>query len=190
MHHYTETYERFFLPMKRSARKIAEIGIGEGASLKMFADYFPQAVIYGLDILDASHLNSGRIKTFIADQSDRKQLAAFIHVNGSDFDLILDDGGHAMQQQQVSFAFLFPYVRPGGYYIIEDVHTSLLDGYGAEPAQGNTTLTMIDHFNRTGRIESRYMTDGEKQYLNDSLSYCCLVSRDQGSSMTCIFKKR
>lgn len=190
LHRYTEVYEYFFYPLKSSARKICEIGVLEGASLEMFADYFTQAVIYGIDIKDASHLNSDRIRTFVADQSDRKQLSAFVAANGSDFDLILDDGGHSMPQQQISFACLFKCVRPGGYYIIEDLQTSLLDGYEAEPGEGNTTLTMIHRFVRSGEIESKYMTDEERKYLALNISYCNLVSRSQGTSMTCIFKKK
>ena len=190
LHHYTEVYECFFYPMKASARKFCEIGILEGASLKMFADYFGLADIYGIDIQDSSRFNSGRIKTFVADQANRKQLAAFAAAGGSDFDLILDDGGHSMEQQQVSFGFLFKLVRPGGYYIIEDVHTSLLADYGAEPGGENTSLTMIDRFVRNGKIESKYVTDEERQYLDSNISYCNLMSRDNGKSITCIFKKK
>jgi hypothetical protein len=190
LHHYTEVYEYFFYPIKSTARKICEIGILEGASLKMFAEFFGKAVIYGIDIKDASQLNSERIRTFVADQSDRKQLAAFINANGSEFDLILDDGGHSMPQQQVSFGYLFKDVRPGGYYIIEDVHTSLLSDYGVEPGEANTTLTMIHQYVRSGQIESKYMTEEEKQYLDSNISYCNLMSRDKGTSITCIFGKK
>ncbi len=190
LHHYAEVYECFFSPVKSSARKVCEIGVLEGASLKMFADYFGRAVIYGIDIEDVSRLNSDRIRTFVADQGDREQLAAFVAADGTDFDIILDDGGHSMTQQQVSLAFLFRHVRPGGYYVIEDVQTSMRDGYGVEPGEGNTTLTMIDHYIRSGKIESRYMTDEERQYLEYNIAYCNLLSRNMGNSMTCIFKKR
>lgn len=190
LHRYTEVYECFFYPLKSSARKICEIGILEGASLQMFAEYFTGAVIYGIDIKDASHLNSDRIRTFVADQSDRNQLSAFAAAFGSEFDLILDDGGHSMPQQQISFACLFKNVRPGGYYIIEDVHTSLLKDYEVEPGEGNSTLTMISRFVRSGEIESKYMTEEEKRYLDLNISYCNLMSRNQGTSIACIFKKK
>ena len=190
LHRYTEVYEYFFYPMRSSARKICEIGVMEGASLKMFADYFGRAVIYGIDIENASHLDSDRIRTFVADQADRKQLAAFTDASGSGFDLIVDDGGHSMAQQQISFASLFRHVLPGGYYIIEDVHTSLLGDYGVEPGEGNSTLTMIERFARSGKIESKYMTDEERQNLEYDISYCNLVSRNNGTSIACIFRKR
>ena len=62
-HLYTEVYEYFFYPIKYKAHKICEIGILDGSSLKMFRDYFPKAVIYGIDINNASNLNSDTIKT-------------------------------------------------------------------------------------------------------------------------------
>ena len=124
-HFYTEIYENFFFPLKYKARKILEIGVGEGASLRMFQAYFPNAMIYGIDILDTSHLDSRSIKTFIADQAERTQLLDFIGTHGDNFDIILDDGEHSMQQQQVSFGVFFKYLKPGGIYVIEDAHSSL-----------------------------------------------------------------
>ena len=44
-HNYTETYEYFFRPVKETARNICEIGIEEGASLKMWEGYFRRASI-------------------------------------------------------------------------------------------------------------------------------------------------
>ncbi len=194
-HYYTEVYEYFFLPIKDKARKICEIGIWEGASLKMLRDYFPRACIYGIDINDASSLNSDRIRTFIADQANRTQLKSFIDTYGEDFDIIIDDAGHTMEQQQVSFGCLFKYVKPGGYYIIEEMHTSLYSHlgaeYGAEKNEENTTLFMINNFIKFGRIESRYMTAEEKNYLTTgNIRYCNLLGKDEGKSITCILKKR
>lgn len=194
LHKYTDVYEYFFLPKKNEAKKIFEIGVAEGASLKMLRDYFPHAVIYGIDIKDTSHLNSDRLKTFLADQSDRKQLQKFIDAYGSDFDIIIDDGGHTMQQQQVSLGFLFKHAKKGGYYILEDVHTSIYDIYrdsfNAQENEGNTSLTMINKFIRSGLITSQYMTENEQKYLMDNIEYCSLYSRAKGHSITCIFKKK
>lgn len=193
-HYFTEVYEYFFLPIKYEARKICEIGVAEGASLKMFRDYFPNGVIYGIDINDASWFNSNTIKTFVADQANRKKLKDFIDTYGDNFDIILDDGGHTMEQQQISFAYLFKYLKPGGYYIIEDVQTSLPSLYGAEYGveenEKNTTLVMISNFIRNGMIESKYMTAEEKDYLTANIRYCNLLSRNSGNSIACIFKKK
>lgn len=193
-HGFLEFYERFFQPIKNSATKIFEIGISEGASLVLWEKYFPMATIHGIDILDKSVLESKRIKTFIADQADRSQLAAFIDKFGGDFDFILDDGGHTMPQQQISFGFLFPYVKPGGYYIIEDLHTSLPGVYPTpyvEEGGADSTLRMMFHFIETRQVESQYMTFDEKRYLRQAVEYIALFQRNVVyPSITCIIKKK
>jgi hypothetical protein len=121
-------------------------------------------------------------------------LNSFIQKYGSDFDVILDDGGHAMNMQQISFGFLFKHVKPGGYYVIEDVHTSLPNrypGFGVQKEEENTTLGMINGFIRQEKIRSVYLTPDEMEYLNNTIEYCNLwVSNNSAHSMTCIFKKK
>lgn len=194
IHHYTEVYELFFSPLKWTATKIFEIGIAGGGSLEMWRDYFPKATIYGIDIVPKTELDSDRVKTFVADQADRSQLASFIDRFGGYFDIIIDDGGHTMDQQQISLGFLFKYLRPGGYYVIEDVHTSLprfWSGFGVEPDGANSTLTMITKFISTGRLESRYLAPAEAKYLTRNIEFCNLFARNNRyHSMTCILKKR
>ena len=193
-HHFTEVYELFFSPLKTTATRVFEIGIAGGGSLEMWRDYFPRATIYGIDIEPKTQLDSDRIKTFVADQSDRKQLAAFIDRFGGGYDIIIDDGGHSMEQQQVSIGRLFKYVKPGGYYVIEDVHSSLPQfwtGFGVEPGGTNSTLTMITHFVASGRLESRYLAPAEAKYLARSIEFCDLFSRNNRfHSLTCILKKK
>lgn len=193
LHGYSEVYEYFLYPLKNSASRIFEIGVLEGASLRMWRDYFPKASIHGIDIADTSRYDGERLKTYIADQGNRQQLQTVMDASGGDFDVIVDDGGHSMDLQQVSLGFLFPYVKSGGYYILEDVHTSIYarykDSYGANRNEKNTTLAMIDHFIRTGEIESKYMTSDEEKYAAAHIRYCALVSRNDGKSITCIFKK-
>ncbi len=195
-HLFAEVYEHFFYPIRQQVKKIAEIGIAEGASLKMFRDYFPEAVVCGIDINDSSGLNADRIRTFVADQGDRRQLGQFIRAFGSDFDVIIDDGGHMMHQQQISIGYLFSHVKPGGYYVIEDVHTSLYPvpnvyqrDFGVEKNGANSTLRMIERYIRTGKIRSQYLTAEERKYLEANIQYCNLFSRNAGS-ITCLFKKK
>jgi hypothetical protein len=48
------------------------------------------------------------------------------------WDIIIDDGSHLPEHQLVSFTALFPFVRPGGVYVIEDIETSYFDGPSAK----------------------------------------------------------
>ena len=49
-------------------------------------------------------------------------LKRFISENGGDFDMIIDDGGHTMEQMQVSLNYLWDELKSGGLYVIEDLH--------------------------------------------------------------------
>ena len=193
-HGFTDIYERFFYPLKYAPIKIFEIGIAEGASLSLWEKYFPHATVYGIDIFDRSDLNSKRIKTFVADQAKRNQLMRFIRKYGNAYDIILDDGGHSMPQQQISFGFLFKFVKPGGYYIIEDLHTSLpqfFPSFHVEEGGADSTLRMINHLIETRKIESKYLTIEEKNYLQRNIEYVVLFGRNISlPSITCIVKKK
>jgi demethylmacrocin O-methyltransferase len=149
----------------------------------MWEAYFPNAHIYGMDIVDPSAHDTDRITTYIADQGDRNHLQGFIDAHGSEFDIVIDDGGHTMEQQQTSFGLLFPHVRPGGLYVIEDVHTSfpeLYPGYGVEDGGANSTFAMIESFARTGKFESRYITDQELDYVTRQVAHCLYSRRANG----------
>ena len=193
-HNYTELYERLFFQWKDDPIKIFEIGVAEGGSLEMWQAYFPKARIFAVDILDASRFNNARVTTLVADQANRDQLQKAIDASGSDIDVLIDDGGHTMEQQQVSLGFLFRHVRPGGYYVIEDVHTSLpalWKGYGVARDGANTTLRMLENFVRSASpaIRSRYMLEAEMAYLTDNIESVIVSHRPQSRSIMAVIKK-
>ncbi len=174
-HNYVELYEKFFGPIRHQVQRVLEIGVWHGDSLRLWKEYFPSARIFGIDITDSSRYDTDRIITAIADQASREQLGKFVETYGPPFDIVIDDGGHTMEQQQTSFGFLFPYVRSGGIYIIEDVHTSfpaLYPDYGVEADEKNSTFSMISHFVRSGKFRSKYLTEQELQHLTTHVDYC------------------
>ena len=59
------------------------------------------------------------------------------------FDIIIDDGGHTMNQQKTSFLTLLPLVRPGGFYVIEDLETSYSSDYGGQYLNASTTIEFV-----------------------------------------------
>lgn len=193
-HNYTELYERLFLQWKHEPITIFEIGIAEGGSLKMWQEYFPQARIFAVDIEPKTEFDNPRVKTFVGDQANREQLKPAIDAAGQ-VHILIDDGGHSMEQQQVSLGYLFPYVRPGGYYVIEDVHTSLpalWKGYGVEPDGANTTLRMLEDFVRGAQpsMRSKYMLPGEMEYLDAHIDSVTITHRPQSRSIMAVVKKR
>jgi hypothetical protein len=194
-HNYTELYERLLFQWKNDPIKIFEIGIAEGGSLAMWQTYFPNARIFAVDILDKTKFDNARVTTLVADQASREQLQKAIDASGSDIHVLIDDGGHTMEQQQVSLGVLFPHVRPGGYYIIEDLHTSLpalWKGYGVARDGRNTTLRMLENFIRSASpaIRSEYMLDSEMAYLTEQIDSVTITHRPQSRSIVGVLKKK
>ncbi len=179
-HNYVAIYEMLFSPLRHRDIRLLEIGVLDGHSMRLWEAYFPTAQIFGLDIASKTKHDSKRVKTLVADQGKREDLAKAVAATGGDFDIVLDDGGHTMAQQQISFSTLFPAIRSGALYIIEDIHSSfphLWPGFGVERDGANATYTMIDRFVRTGRVESEYLTAAENNYLSDNISHCMYFFR-------------
>lgn len=116
--HFIEAYQKHFTGLKPT--RVLEIGVQGGGSLKIWRDIFPDAQIVGIDNdIACEQFRGENIDIVIGDQSD----STFLKTLG-DFDIIIDDGGHKMSQQQISFNTLMPRLSPGGIYVIEDLHTS------------------------------------------------------------------
>lgn len=140
-HCYSEEYERHFGPIRRMELRILEIGIGGysipnagGAGLRTWADYFPNAIVVGLDIEDKRFVMTDRIWFWIGDQSDPQTLITLNEKMGP-FDIIIDDGSHVQEHIQTSFETLFPLLNPAGIYVIEDLATAYTTTV-YEPAYG------------------------------------------------------
>jgi predicted O-methyltransferase YrrM len=120
-HAYTPYYHELFKDRRESVRKVLEIGIDVGASLRMWRDYFPNAQIYALDCEQSKLVNDGRIHSFLCNQGDANSLLEASRWAGQDFDLILDDGSHDPAHQILTARMLVRLLAPDGVYVIEDV---------------------------------------------------------------------
>jgi lipopolysaccharide biosynthesis glycosyltransferase len=140
-HNFAEKYDRLLGGSRDKVTNILEIGVAQGQSLRMWADYFPKATIHGVDISSASKVcetYSPRIKFHLVDQGNEVQLKNLEQF--SPYDLIVDDGNHFWREQILSFQTLFPYVRKGGIYIVEDSCTSYWPEYRDHP------ISCVDYF--------------------------------------------
>lgn len=191
VNNYCDFYESLLDPMRLTAKKVLEIGVWHGASLKMWRDYFPNAHIYGLDVDDCTRYDEERVTTIVGDQANRTDLLRVIWKEiHPPLDLIVDDGGHTMEQQQVSLGALFQHVKPGGWYILEDLHTSFLPGtdYGVEEGGANATIKVVAALSEGRPVESRYMTPEEAVYLTSLVERCIIYGKKSITAM--IQKKR
>lgn len=150
--HYFDVYEKHFNSYVGKNVKILEIGVYHGGSLKMWKSYFGSGCqVIGVDIDEqCKALEEENIRIYIGDQADPEFLSNLIKSEGP-FDIIIDDGGHRMDQQVTSFNILYPHVNDGGLYSCEDTHTSYFENFDGGYKKQNTfielTKNLIDELN-------------------------------------------
>ena len=136
-HSYADYYTRIFSQCRGSVKRVFECGIGTnnptiessmgitgkpGASLRVWRDYFPNALIFGADIDRNILFEEERIKTFYIDQLNPESILDFWSLAGGDeFDIIIDDGLHTFEAGSTLFQCTINYLTAGGVYVIEDV---------------------------------------------------------------------
>jgi len=121
--HYFDIYHRHVAHFVGSKVDVLEVGVYSGGSLDMWHSYFgPQSHIYGVDVVETcKKYESDHVSIFIGDQADRNFWMEFNQeVDG--IDILIDDGGHSPEQQQVTLEEMLPKLRPGGVYVCEDIH--------------------------------------------------------------------
>jgi cephalosporin hydroxylase len=111
----------------------------------MWKSYFPQGLITGIDIYDKSLLALPRIKIYQGDQSDAAFLQRVSSAEGP-FDIIIDDGSHIQSHIIASFETLFPILKPGGIYVIEDTQTSYWSTYEGSSVEMETVASSMNYF--------------------------------------------
>jgi cephalosporin hydroxylase len=119
-HAYGPVYQKLLEPVRDTVTGVLEIGVADGASLRAWRDFFPKAFIIGMDKHSSRRVSEERITTVTGDQSDHVLLDTMAD-RYQPVDLIVDDGSHKLAHQIISVTCLLPLVKPGGFYIIEDV---------------------------------------------------------------------
>jgi len=142
-HDYLSFYELFFERIRHENIKLLEVGVLFGASLRLWGEYFPKGTIVGADIDPSVKSHSRpRILTEIIDQSNIEELV-HLGVKHGPFDIIIEDGSHLWEHQITTLKTLFPFLKNGGYYIAEDLHTNF--GTLADQYQGSSSLSFVEY---------------------------------------------
>jgi hypothetical protein len=121
-------YRRLFAALEPPPRSVLEIGVKGGGSTAFWKALFPDATVIGLDRklrrwLAAEPSPDG-VVYLQGDQTDVTRLQEIADRYGP-FDLVIDDGSHVSDHQATTMRSLLPRVQPGGFYVIEDTHTSV-----------------------------------------------------------------
>ena len=146
-HFYTQHYQRYFAQIRNQPLRLLEIGVGGysdvndgAASLRMWKRYFPKAQIVGVDLYDKSHFSEDRVTVLQCDQTDAQRLTEISRKHGP-FDIIIDDGSHLNEHIRITFNILFPLLKKGGFYAMEDLQTAYWPSWGAVP--GSTSMDYL-----------------------------------------------
>lgn len=172
-HAFTKVYEELFASRRDKAFRMLEVGIGpdepgvlkatfltqgqRGGSSVGWREYFPNAEIHAMDILDCGDLDRDRLTTHIANQEDRESMAKMLRDIGGPLEIIIDDGSHQSGHQQITLAALFGSLTDDGIYIIED-----LDWQPELTRDQVKTADLLHELQTTGKFPSPFLTPEEQ----------------------------
>ena len=162
-HGYTEKYVRYLEQLRSKPVTVLELGWGGhedpdkgGASAQMWRDYFKKGTIVCIDLEEKSITDAhDGIHFRRGSQADPDFIAALAEEFGP-FDLIVDDASHLSSLTIKSWELLYPHLKSGGLYVVEDTHMAYHSHYHGtheanlnpdKPAAGNKP-TAMQYFKR------------------------------------------
>jgi SAM-dependent methyltransferase len=129
---YLAFYEELFSGMRSKPLNMLEVGVFNGGSLLLFAKYFEQARLLGVDINTPpgeffDQLTAMGLQNQVSLEKGSQDNRAFLkqsldkHFGTSPLDIVIDDASHYYKQTRATFDYIFhERLKSGGYYIIED----------------------------------------------------------------------
>jgi SAM-dependent methyltransferase len=128
-HKYTDLYHALFEPIRDRVSNITEIGVALGQSLQVWHDFFERANVWGVDIHPgvikrARRMFAEKPRVHILRANSRSvNDVSLLGLSPASMDIIIDDGDHYPPVMEKTLHRWWPFLRPGGYYCIEDVAT-------------------------------------------------------------------
>lgn len=171
--HYLEFYDSLWNKDRHDFKKVCEIGVKYGGSIKLWAEYFPTANVYAIDAMEEYYAyvpEHERVFGFFGNTRERNTSKEFEKEYGDEFDIILDDGCHQTSAQQISFGQFFPLVKSGGYYVIEDI-LACLDSHYAEADGSDRITTAVESLRVNGTLgdTAYHMQEKEIKYIENNV---------------------
>lgn len=120
-------HSKYPYSIRNDVKLVMEVGVADGSCLLAWREVFPNATIVGLDIHEPARItqefiNQGgkldRIQVYLGNQ--QYQADCELAAAGRQFDLIIEDATHILQDSLLTFLYLWPFVKPGGMYVIEE----------------------------------------------------------------------
>jgi len=130
-HKYTDMYQMLFDKSRLDILNVTEIGSNAGQSIQAWYFYFPNAHIFTYDVIPTdsmrkiAEIHSDRLHYQILDLVKDYDKAALVDES---MDVVIEDASHWPSQQRALLKTCFRLVKPGGYYIIEDIWYTKSEG--------------------------------------------------------------
>ena len=126
-HSYLPLYQKLLINKKETAKNVLEVGIWRGGSIKLWSDFFTNANVYGLDIMDSNDVwedikNKEKIILHTSSNAynDDFFITHFLNKNIK-CDFLLDDGPHTLESMKDFIKLYSQIMTDDGILIIEDV---------------------------------------------------------------------
>ena len=132
VHSYLDVYQALFQQKQNSATQVLEVGIGpfansNGGSIRMWADFFPNAQVHACDIIGINNvhpsiINHPRIHLHTSSNAyDRQFIMTKFSSKQITFDVLVDDGPHTLDSMKAFIALYLPLLKDDGILVIEDI---------------------------------------------------------------------
>lgn len=122
-HGYLPDYERIAAELGDDA-SVCEVGVWHGGSLAMWRELFPFGVVVGVDIDPGMTWPPDTVRIVMPQDDPGLRGAVSVHAPDG-YDLVVDDASHIGSLTEATFCSLWPLVKPGRYYVVEDWTSAL-----------------------------------------------------------------
>lgn len=183
-HKFTPFYHAKLHHLRQHPINLLEIGVFHAQSLRTWKEYFPHAAVYGFDVDDRKCYQEDRI---IIEQGDQTDVSFITTVFGDiKFDVIIDDGGHTMHQQQTTLVHIFDRLKSCGIYILEDLHTSLMH----QNANSTTLKLLSDFIDGATTFKGFEVSESDILHVKSQINTCEIYATNDGHSITSHITKK
>ena len=179
-HNYLDVYEHYLSPFKNKNISLIECGVGGyeypdrgGESVRMWYNYFSNGKIIGIDIHEKHGIVNDRTEFWQGSQIDYGLLSSIIErEEDAEQRIFIDDASHSNPLTIETFKIVFPLLKKGDLYFIEDVHTSYWSEYfdgNREPGAKGTTMGFFAELVRFFTFLTHQLNDHvlEAEFKND-----------------------
>ena len=165
-HGYAKIYENLFKSKKNNNLNILEIGSFYGNASAALYFYFKNSLIYSADINpDMYRYRGSRLKNFFVDSSSRESINKNILEKKLEFDIIIEDASHMLKDQIISLFMLFPKVKKGGIFVVEEIDfPETREDMRIDQVMPDLK-TILKKVISKENFDSRYILNNEKDYF-------------------------